>query len=84
MTRTAERAAESLSEQKRQALRRIHAAWDEALGAGVEPEVLAHVALFTALSDLVRTYGEPAVAGYAARLAERVSAGAFTVPGRSN
>jgi len=82
--RTAPQAAACLTEQKHQALRRIHAAWDEALGEGVEPEVLAHVALFTALSGLVRTYGEAAVAGYAAGLAERISDGAFTVPGRSN
>ncbi|HEX2255518.1 MAG TPA: hypothetical protein VHG92_02240 [Afifellaceae bacterium] len=82
--RIAEQAAVCLTAQKHQALRRIHAAWDEALGEGIEPEVLAHVALFTALSDLVRTYGEAAVAGYAERLAERISDGAFTLPGGSN
>jgi hypothetical protein len=81
---TAEQAAECLTEQKNQALRHIHAAWDEALEEGVEPEVLAHVALFTALSDLVRTYGETAVAGYAARLAERITTGDFTIPDRSH
>jgi hypothetical protein len=82
--RTAGQAAQCLTEQKHEALRHIHAAWEEALGQGVEPDVLAHVALFTAFSDLVRTYGEAAVAGYAARLAERIRDGAFTIPGGSH
>ena len=65
--------------QKREALIRFSAVWQDALGAGIEPDILAHVALFTALRDLVMTYGESAVAEFAERLPERIAAGEFTV-----
>jgi hypothetical protein len=71
---------EQLSLQKREAFVRISAVWQDALGAGIEPEVLAHVALFAALGDLVAMYGETAVAEFAGRLSARVAAGEFTVP----
>ena len=64
--------------QKREALVRLSAVWQDALGAGIEPEVLAHAALFTAFGDLVATYGEDAVADFAGRLASRIVAGEFT------
>ncbi len=70
---------EELSAQKREAFVRISAAWQEALGNGIEPEVLAHVALFAAFGDLVATYGESAVADFAERLSTRIAAGEFTV-----
>jgi len=38
------------------------------------------VALFSALSELVSTYGEDATARYAEGLAERIRHGEFTVP----
>ena len=72
--------AEQLRLQKREAYVRISAVWQDALGAGIEPEVLAHVALFAALGDLVATYGETAVADFAERLPGRIVAGEFTVP----
>lgn len=72
--------ADDFSGQKREAYQRISAVWQDALGAGIEPEVLAHVALFAALGDLVATYGEEAVADFAERLARRIQAGEFTVP----
>jgi hypothetical protein len=72
--------AEELHVQKREAFARISAVWQDALGAGIEPEVLAHVALFAALGDLVATYGERAVADFAERLPERIAAGEFTIP----
>jgi len=69
-----------LAEQKQEAFERLSEAWHEAIGDGIEPDVMAHVALFTALSDLVETYGEPAVAEFADRLASRIQVGEFTIP----
>lgn len=70
---------QQLSQQKREAYVRISAVWQDALGAGIEPDVLAHVALFAAIGDLVATYGESAVADFAERLSGRIAAGEFTV-----
>lgn len=72
--------AEQLTLQKREAYVRLSAVWQDALGAGIEPEVLAHVAIFAALGDLIATYGETAVADFAERLSDRIAAGEFTVP----
>jgi len=70
---------DELTLQKRDAMVRLSVVWQDALSAGIEPEVLAHVALFAALGDLVATYGEPAVVDFARRLPERIAAGEFTV-----
>lgn len=72
--------SEDLRSQKREAFARISAVWQDALGAGIEPDVLAHVALFAALGDLVATYGEKAVSDFAERLPERIASGEFTIP----
>ncbi len=61
-----------ISEQKRVALAYLTQAWDEAVADGVTSDVLAHAALFAALSDLIVSYGEPAVADLAATLKERI------------
>ena len=71
---------EELRLQKREAFARLSAVWQDALGAGIEPDVLAHVALFAALGDLVATYGESAVADFAEGLSSRITAGEFTIP----
>ena len=71
---------ESLRLQKREAFERLSAVWQDALGAGIGPDILAHVALFAALGDLVATYGESAVADFAEKLPERIAAGEFTIP----
>ncbi len=71
---------EELKLQKREALQRLSIVWKDALGDGIEPEVLAHAALFAALGDLVSTYGETAVATFAERLAARITAGEFSIP----
>lgn len=71
---------EELREQKQEAFARFSAVWQDALGDGIEPDVLAHVALFAALGDLVATYGESAVAEFAEKLPQRISAGEFTIP----
>jgi hypothetical protein len=72
--------SDELRVQKREAFARISAVWQDALGAGIEPDVLAHVALFAALGDLVATYGETAVADFAERLPDRIVSGEFTIP----
>jgi hypothetical protein len=71
-----------IAEKKRVALSYLIGAWDEAIADGVDPEILAHAALFAALSDLITTYGEDAVANLAERLPERIRASEFTL-GRS-
>jgi hypothetical protein len=71
-----------LAEKKRVALSYLIGAWDEAISDGVDPEILAHAALFAALSDLITTYGEEPVAKLAERLPERILASEFTL-GRS-
>ena len=73
-------AEDDLSLQKREAFARFSAVWQEALGDGIEPDILAHVALFAALRDMVATYGEKAVSDFAGRLPDRVANGEFTVP----
>jgi hypothetical protein len=69
----------AIAEKKRVALTYLIEAWDEAVAEGVDSEILAHAALFAALSDLISTYGEEAVAGLAQRLPERIRAGEFTL-----
>ncbi|HMB47491.1 MAG TPA: hypothetical protein VKN63_04375 [Afifellaceae bacterium] len=70
--------------QKQEAFQRLNHAWQEALTAGIEPDVVAQAALFAALSDLVDTYGEDAVADYTTKLADRVNRGEFSLPSRLN
>lgn len=65
--------------QKQAALRYIIDAWEEALHDGIEPEMLANASLFAALSDLVSTYGEDAVAKMADNLSRRIQHGEFTL-----
>ncbi len=72
--------SDDLGDQKKEAFERLSEAWHDAIGDGIEPDVMAHVALFAALSDLVETYGEPAVAEFADRLASRIQGGEFTIP----
>lgn len=66
-------------EQRRVALQNILDAWDEALGEGVDADILATTAIFAALSDMVEAYGEEAVADMAGGLADRVRQGEFTL-----
>lgn len=66
-------------EQKQAALRYILDAWEEALHDGIEPEMLANAALFAAISDLISTYGEDAVAQMADNLSRRIQHGEFTL-----
>ncbi len=68
-----------ISEQKRVALAYLTQAWGEAEADGVDSDVLAHTALFAALSDLVLTYGEDAVAELAAGFETRIRNREFTL-----
>ena len=68
-----------IAEKKRVALAYLSEAWDEAIAEGVDPDILAHAALFTALCDLVSAYGEEPVAELTASLPKRVRAMEFTV-----
>lgn len=72
----------AIAEKKHVALTYLTEAWEEALAEGVDSEILAHAALFAALSNLISTYGEDAVAGLAERLPERIRAGEFTLERR--
>jgi len=73
----------SIAEQKRVALACLSEAWDEAMAEGVESEIVAHAALFTALCDLIAVYGEEPVAELATTLPQRIRAREFTVDDRS-
>jgi len=69
-------------DERRAALAYVTEAFAEAILAGIESESFAHAALFAALQELVETYGEDAVATFAGRLPERISAGEFTIAQR--
>lgn len=65
--------------QKALALDLVLDAWDKALAKGAEPEVIASVAIFAALADMVDMFGPDAVAEFCAELPARVRAGEFTL-----
>jgi hypothetical protein len=52
-------------------------AWAEGLSAGIEPEIIAEAAMTTALAELLRASGEPAVLALIERMRDRVIAGEF-------
>ena len=66
-------------EQKQAALSYLHEAWAEARHEGVDGDCLAQASLFTALAELVSTYGEDAVAKFVEGLAARVRNGEFSL-----
>jgi len=67
------------TERKSRALNLILDAWDKALAEEVEPEIVASVAIYAALTDMVDRYGEDAVADFCATLPERARNGEFTL-----
>lgn len=69
----------TIAEKKRVALAYLSEAWDGAIAEGVDSEILAHAALFTALCDLIATYGEEPVAELAKSLPRRIRELEFTV-----
>ncbi|KRR09495.1 hypothetical protein [Bradyrhizobium valentinum] len=66
-------------EQKQTALGYLNEAWAEARHEGVDGDCLAQASLFTALAELVSTYGEDAVAKFAEGLSARVRNGEFSL-----
>jgi hypothetical protein len=66
-------------EQKQTALSYLSEAWAEARHDGVDGDCLAQASLFTALAELVSTYGEDAVAKFAEGLSARVRNGEFSL-----
>ena len=69
----------SESEQKQIALSYLFEAWNEARLDGVDGDCLAQASLFSALSELVTTYGEDATAKYAEGLPARIRNGEFSI-----
>jgi hypothetical protein len=61
------------------ALNCILEAWEAGASTGVKPELMAYAAIYAALSDLVSSYGEEAVADLACGLVDRVRSGEFTL-----
>jgi hypothetical protein len=66
-------------EQKRAALGYLRDAWTEARLDGVDEDFMAQACLFTALAELVSTYGEDAAARYAEGLPARIRNGEFSL-----
>ena len=66
-------------EQKQAALSYLNEAWAEARHDGVDGDCLAQASLFTALAELVSTYGEDAVAKFVEGLPARVRNGEFSL-----
>ena len=66
-------------EQKRAALGYLNEAWAEARHDGVDGDCLAQASLFAALAELVRTYGEDAVAKFVESLPGRVRNAEFSI-----
>ena len=66
-------------EQKQAALSYLNEAWAEARHDGVDGDCLAQASLFTALAELVGTYGEEAVTKFVESLPARVRNGEFSL-----
>ena len=67
-----------MREEKRlTALESQEEAWAEGLSAGIEPELIAEVALATAFSELLRSCGADVAVGLVDRMRERIVAGEF-------
>ncbi|HWM47380.1 MAG TPA: hypothetical protein VNR11_10760 [Xanthobacteraceae bacterium] len=67
-------------DQKMVALGYVHEAWAEALHEGIDGDCIAQACLFSALSELVATYGEEATARFTDGLAARIRQGEFSLP----
>lgn len=71
--------AEHDPDKKGRALALILDAWEAALAEGAEPEVIASVAIYAALADMVDRHGAEAVADFCETLPKRARAGEFTL-----
>jgi hypothetical protein len=68
-----------MSDAKARALELILEAWEAALAEGADAELVASVAIYAALADMVDRHGAEAVSEFCATLPERVRAGDFTL-----
>ena len=66
-------------EKKARALELVLDAWDQALAEEVDPEVIASVAIYASMADMIDRFGEQAVADFCATLPERIRNGEFTL-----
>ena len=66
-------------DQKQTALSYLSEAWADARHEGVDGDCLAQASLFTALAELVSTYGEDAVAKFVEGVPARVRNGEFSL-----
>jgi hypothetical protein len=66
-------------EEKHAALGYLHGAWTQARHDGIDGDCMAQACLFTALAELVTTYGEEATARFAEGLSLRVRNGEFSL-----
>jgi hypothetical protein len=64
---------------KQAALSYVTEAFAEAELDGLDGDCMAQAALFAAFTELVATYGEDAVAEYAAGLPDRIRSGVFSM-----
>jgi hypothetical protein len=64
---------------KQAALSYVTEAFAEAELDGLDGDCMAQAALFAAFMELVATYGEDAVAEYAATLPDKIRSGAFSM-----
>lgn len=71
--------AEIDPDKKGRALALILDAWEAALAEGAEPEVIASVAIYAALADMVDRHGADAVANFCETLPARARGGEFTL-----
>jgi hypothetical protein len=79
MLKITERLDSNPAEEKKLALQFLRDAWEEAAYEGVDRDCLATASIFAALSELISTYGEDAVAVMCERLPERVRGGEFSL-----
>ena len=81
--RLARAPAGDTAEEKQAALGYLAEAWAEACLDGIDGDCLAQACLFTALAELVSTYGEDATSRYAEGLVVRIRNGEFSVDRRN-
>lgn len=64
---------------KARALQLVLDAWDKALSEEIDPDLIASVAMYATLADMVDRYGADTVAEFCASLPERVRNNEFTL-----
>lgn len=72
--------SEASRDESLRALEVILKAWEGGTDDDIAPELIAYAAMFTALIELVVTFGEEHVATLAETLAVRIRKGEFSVP----